>query len=178
MMDAKTVTVFLISMLWTGLVFARQNFLYDFKEVTMPIDAGVISFRLFGTNRMENQPKKVRFRSNPYTLSIRYIADVPFTHASISGLEFVSRNENKLIFENVEKVSSRSGGADEAGYAGFYYGDLSKAIELDYIDYLVKGTMTIYGSGEKSIVVPFEAVFEADYKEKTTWDFWEGIMGI
>lgn len=177
-MNAKMVVVFFVAMLVAGLVFARQNFLYDFKEVAMPIDGGVISFRLFGANRMENEPKEVRTRGNPYTLSIRYIANAPFTRATISELKFLSRDENELIFDDVKKESGRLGKEGGFGYAGFYYGDLSKAVELSYIDYVVKGTLTIYREDDKFVAVPFEVVLEKDYKEKVTWDFWEGIMGI
>ena len=176
-MGSKTLMVFMISLLWAGAVPARKNFLYDYKEATMPVEGGVMSFRLIGANTMEDEPNKIRLRSNPYTLSIRYIADIPFDYAVISNLKFIDRDENKLIFEHAEKRASRGGGSG-AGYAGFYYGDISKAINLNYVDYLIKGTMVVYGSNRDPVAISFEAVLEKDYKEKTTWDFWEGIMGI
>ena len=177
-MKVKIVVIFFMAMLGADSALARQNFLYDFKKVTMPIDGGVISFRLFGTNDTEDEPEKVRTRGNPYTLSIRYIANAPFTYATISGLQFLSRDDSELIFGHIEKESDRLGKESDFGYAGFYYGDLSKAIQLEYVDYIVKGTLTIYKEDDKAIAVPFEVVIEKDYKEKVTWDFWEGVMGI
>ena len=123
MIIRRTIVVLFISMLWTNSVFARQNYLYDYKEVTMPVGGGQISFRLFGTNKMEDDPKKVRYRTNPYTLSIRYIGDMPFDYAVISNLKFVHRDNDEIIFEHMEMKSERKGGPAEAGYAGFYYGD-------------------------------------------------------
>ncbi len=178
MMYKKSIILFFISILWANLVFARQNFLYDYKEVTTPASGGVISFRLFGQNRMEDEPKKVRFRSNPYTLSIRFIADTPFKYGIISNLKFLNFETNKITFEKSELKSKRMGGSNKAGYAGFYYGDISKSHELEYVDYVISGLMLICDLDEKCEEQEFKVVFKRDYKEKTTWDFWDGIMGV
>ena len=144
----------------------------------MPVKGGQISFRLFGTNTVEDDPEKVRYRSNPYTLSIRYIGDVPFDYAVISNLKFVRQDSDEIIFEYSEMKSERMGGAEEAGYAGFYYGDVSKTFKLEYVNYTLVGSMTVYGHNGKANTWEFDVILETDYKEKTTWDFWESIMGV
>ena len=127
---------------------------------------------------MEDEPKKVRFRSNPYTLSVRYIADAPFEYGVVSNLKFLNVDNDEVIFERKELKAERSGGSSEPGYAGFYYGDISKKYELEYVDYLLTGVLLICDVSDKCEEQEFNVVFRRDYKMKTTWDFWEGIMGI
>lgn len=165
-------------MLWAGLVFARQNFLYDYTEATMPVEGGNISIRLFGKNKIEDKPKKVRYRSNPYSLSIRYIAHAPFDHAAVSNLKFMRQDNGEIIFEHLEMKSKRKGKPDEYGYAGFYYGDISETFKLEYVNYAVVGSITVYDHHGKAKIWEIDVILETDYKEKTTWDFLEGIMGI
>ena len=182
-MNSKIVAIFLISFLCFGLTSCDFTlyYLYDYKEKKIRAERGIISFKLFGTWAYEYEPKKIARRTNPYSFRIKYTSKTPFNYAVISNLKFMSHDEGKLIFEHVEKKDeanpncySRDG---DVSCAGFFYSEVSHPIKLEYIDYLVKGTITIYGFDGKSIVMPFEAVLEKDYTKKYTSDLWECLTG-
>jgi hypothetical protein len=175
----KKAILFFVLILWGNFVFARQHFLYDYTEVITPVSGGVISFRLIGSNFEEDEPKRVRYRSKPYFLSIRYIAEVPFVYAVISNLKFSNIDSEQVIFERNNQRSELLGASDkQVGYASFNYGDLSEPSVQEYVDYVVTGVLSICYLDDKCEEHKFKTVMKRDYKKKWTWDFWEGIMGI
>jgi hypothetical protein len=183
MMNTKSIGIFFILAFVTGLMVLvmfdrRYHYHDDYKDVVIPMNSGVVTFRLRGENRTEDVPKRVNIRSNPYDFYISYDTDIPFKYGIVSDLKFINFDNNDIVFEKEELKSNSRRYYTGEPYAGFYYDDISKLYELEYVDYLVTGVLIVCDLDVQCEEQEFNVVLKRDYKEEVSSDFVSAFLSV